>query len=76
MIEEQEQEQEQEQEEYTADLFAEDAVSEDTELGDDLTAAFEAVEGADAEPEEVANLEDAPASAPSETVPPDQLSPR
>jgi hypothetical protein len=73
-----------EQEEYTADIFADDGpVSEDTDMGSDLTAAFEASEGADdtvaPEPlavvEEVANLEAAPPSAPSETAPADQLSP-
>jgi hypothetical protein len=71
-----------EQDEYTSDILAEPAVSEDTDLGNDLTAAFEALEGAedaddtappepDAAPEEVANLEDAPIHAPSEAAAPE-----
>ena len=50
-----------ENDEYTSDLFAEGAVSEDTELGNDLSDAFDAVESAvDSEPEAVPSASDAP----------------
>jgi hypothetical protein len=71
---------EDQEDDYTLDMFADDAVSEDTDMGNDLAAAFEASEGADdtvaPEPtavasEEVANLEVVPDSAPLETVPPE-----